>query len=668
MCGIAGIINIVGNPIKIDRLVQMSAAQIVRGPDDEGFVLIDDSKKQYSYAGENSSDITKSKYPNINAGKSIDSVIGVAHQRFSILDVSEAGHQPWINNDNNTVLVFNGEIYNYIELRKELEELGFGPFTSKTDTEVVSFSYQAWGVDCFKKFNGFWAIAIIDLECSLAIFSRDRFGKKPLYVYSSNDGEVYFSSNIKAILTAFEDEQKKFEINEESIFLYLAYDRRNALTSSFWKDIKLLDPATTRVINLKDGNETEFKYWVLPNQRQSKSEIPFEQAMEKFRELFDDAVRIRMRSDVPIAVNLSGGMDSSAIVASAQKCLGTKEKLHTCVIRYNDAPELDESHYAQAVADFCGTNHEVLTVSSDDVWTCMDHLIDAFEEPVHSLAFMTQWLGWKATRDKGKKVILHGAAADEMLVGYSYLTDIADIQYLNKLEFSNFISGCRGKSLKKNLSIGKKILQGYVYPGLTNPIRKILGKTDRRFFNQYYNKGQFDKWLDIAFLEKSSLIHEKLNKKLLEADKSVEKRMYEDITMLRIPYWVNAMDKSMMDLPVEVRMPFLDYRVVEFLFSLPTDYLYDKGWTKYILRRSMETDLPDSITWRKNKMGFTVPKEKWLNTHKEHIQSTISKNRDFLESYVNLESIENSMHDVPSNLLWRIVNLAMWAEKHSKYT
>ena len=667
MCGIAGIINLTGNPIKIDRLVQMSANQGHRGPDDEGVVLINGSEKQFAYSGNHSSSVTKSKYPNIDSGKSAGSFIGVAHQRFSILDTTEAGHQPWINKENNTIMVFNGEIYNYIELRKELEELGHGPFVSKTDTEVVSFAYQAWGRDCFKKFNGFWAIAIIDMDRSLVTFSRDRFGKKPLYIYYSDEGEIYFSSNIKAILTAFEDEQKKFEVNEDSVFLYLAYDRRNTLTTSFWNDIRLLDAASTRVVNLKDRSESDYKFWVLPNKRRLKSEITFKQAVKNFRDLFDDAVKIRMRSDVPIAANLSGGMDSSAIVASAQKCLGTKDKLHTCVIRYNDAPALDESSFAKVVADFSGTNHEILTVTSEDVWKHMDHLIDAFEEPVHSLAFMTQWLGWKATREKGVKVILHGAGADEMLSGYTYLTDIADVQNLNNFEFLKFLSGSHARSFKKNLSVVKKLFQGFLFPNVTNPLRVMLGKSDRRLDNQYYDEQDFNKWFNHDFHKKSRTVQDKFNSVLLKFDKALEKRMHADITMLRIPYWVNAMDKSMMDIPVEVRMPFLDYRVVEFLFSLPIDYLYSKGWTKYILRSSMEDDIPDSIIWRKNKIGFTVPKEKWLNTHKSHIQDSIFKNREFLEKYINLQRLENSIHEFPANLLWRIVNLAMWAGKYKKY-
>ena len=175
------------------------------------------------------------------------------------------------------------------------------------------------------------------------------------------------------------------------------------------------------------------------------------------------------------------------------------------------------------------------------------------------------------------------------------------------------------------------------------------------------------KWFNPQFIQNSDSIHNKINKLFLDADKSVETRMYHDVNLLRIPYWVNAMDKSMMDLPVEVRMPFLDYRLVEYLFSLPTEYLYNYGFTKYVLRKSMNPDLPKSITWKKNKVGFTVPKNSWFNAHKISITESILDNSDFLSKYLNINNIECDISAMPNNLLWRVYNLSLWSKRFSNY-
>ena len=307
---------------------------------------------------------------------------------------------------NKTILVFNGEIYNYLDLKSELKALGMGPFVSDSDTEIVSYAYQAWGLDCFKKFNGFWAIALLDLNRNIAVLSRDRFGKKPLYYHKTENGDLYFASTIKALLHARKKTNNKLSICNDSVFLYLAYDRRNTLKSCFWSEIELISSSNARVIDLETGKFDDYKYWSLNQNRKSTGDISLNDATHDFREIFDDSVRLRLRSDVPIAASLSGGLDSSSIVASAQKYLGVGSRLLTCNVRYNDTPELDESYLASVVSEHTGTKHQTLTLSSSEVWEHIDHLVDVLEEPVHSLAFMTQWLGWKATQEQGAKVIL----------------------------------------------------------------------------------------------------------------------------------------------------------------------------------------------------------------------------------------------------------------------
>ena len=661
MCGIAGIISFEHDDRSFQRLERMCQRLSHRGPDDEGFALVGEDRTVRLFAGDATVEVPRRRLEPIASAFGHSPRVSLCHRRFAIMDPTAAGHQPWYDEEGHILLVFNGEIYNFLELRNELVSAGFGPFQSNSDTEVVAAAYRAWGVRCFERFNGFWSIAIVDISRWRVIFSRDRFGKKPLY-FVRNGRDLIFSSEIRSLLVGQNDHSKTLGVNHDAAALYLVFDRRNTLRDCLWDDVEMLPPGSFSEIDLSTGAERRDRYWRLDVKRRSESEVQLDQAVEEFSQHLADSVKLRMRADVPIAANLSGGMDSSSIVAHAQRVLGDERRLETNTMFYQDAPELDERPFASAVAEHVSTNHIELEVSSEQTWEYMDELIEAFEEPVHSAAFMTQWLGWRAIRDRGTKVILHGAAADEIFAGYPYHPDIDDYASLTGFNLKRYLSARPIWDVRAQLRTAKWFGKGRVWPSVSNPLRKAVGLPDRRIFNRNYDPRVFQRWYSPDLLAETTEVLGEFNEKFLSVDHDLASRLQADMEWLRVPFWVNAMDKAMMQIPVEVRMPFLDYKLVEYVFSLPVSYIYRHGWTKYILRLAVKDLLPESIVWRKTKVGFTVPKSQWLEKHHEYVQASLTDNRRRLSSYVNVDTMLSNLSAVPSDILWRSVNFAKWLE------
>ena len=313
MCGISGIIAI-KESVNINQLVKMSSSMSHRGPDDEGFYVIQNNDLKGIELVSNNSDKKIINLKNIKDIKSEKFKYGFSHRRFSILDTSINGHQPMVSDDKKIVLSFNGEIFNYKEIKTELVNLGH-EFISETDTEVVLKSYIEWGDKCFNRFNGFWAIAILDLDKNKVLLSRDRFGQKPLYYHIKNDN-IYFSSEISSLRSVC-PEINKLDIN--SAYLYLYHDRKDSLTNSMYKDLQVIEPGSFSTINLTNGKFKNEYYWEYPIVEDNKKSV--KELSKELDKLLSDAVKIRLRSDVPIAANLSGGLDSAAIVHYASEVL-----------------------------------------------------------------------------------------------------------------------------------------------------------------------------------------------------------------------------------------------------------------------------------------------------------------------------------------------------------
>jgi len=656
MCGISGIVSFSGPRDLVPIIHKMTDAIAHRGPDDEGYAVISQALEPKFFSGKASPQEVSRAFAAIESAYGIPGEVALGHRRFSIIDPTPDGHQPWYDKEGGAVLVFNGEIYNFIELREELEKLGFSPFRSRSDTEVLALAYRAWGTECFKRFNGFWAVAIYDLKKRRLILSRDRFGKKSLYLHRPDRKTLIFSSEIRSLMCGTQGGRRSFTVDNGAALLYLLYDRRNTLKGSMWKDIELLPAGVTRTVELDSGSHTDKKYWSFPRERRTQAEISLQEAVQGFRELFEDAVRLRLRSDVPLTANLSGGMDSSAIVVTAQNIMGNQATLMTDHVRYRgDTSVLDEYEYARAVAKKAGCDYRELYISYDEMFSELDHLIELFEEPVHSMAFFTQCLQWRTIASSGTRVALNGSAGDELLCGYAHLTDLVDFESLAKLNLGKYFAVHSFKNLRKHLQAMKWILKkGKALPQIkTNPLRTLLGIPEPDHNACYFSK---------QFLDSTDDVHQEFNRLYMEANSSIEKRIRAEFEFLRIPFWCNAMDKSMMSIPLEIRMPFLDYRLVEFTSQLPIEHLYSAGWTKRVLREAVKELLPEAVVWRKGKIGFAAPYREWLGHIKPEATALLKKENEKLSAFINIPTVLDRYDQMHKMTLWRIINFAKWLD------
>ena len=629
MCGIVGFINFRKGLTLYDLKVANSKIAH-RGPDDEGYYY-SDSDFSSVLVGDDSNNFVKNKYPKIKNLYSISPKIGIAHRRFSIIDTSHLGFQPMLSENQEHILVFNGEIYNYLELREQLKSTY--SFKTSTDTEVILAAYQRWGDKCFKKFNGFWSICLVDKKNNNVILSKDRYNQKQLHYIITNQ-YLFFSSEIKPLLSHI----KNKSIDYEATQLYLGYDRKDTLRPCLFSGVNNVKGGTIMNICLNSNKVSHEKYYSLP--KAGSLDLSEKDVLQRLDSLIYNAVKLRLRSDVPLEANLSGGLDSSAIVAYASKILG-QNKLTTHTFDYKNSTSLSESLPAKHIADYCKVKHEIITFNPDDIWPSLDKYVKIIEEPVHSMAPFVQWEGWKKIANQGYKVILHGSANDELMMGYSYLTQIEDIHRIQNLIFPSRMQS-RSIFYPKNIArLVKWFIKGYFFNSWNKP----------NYNNELYKNDFLKKTINV---EKDLL-------NLLRLSSSGDLRRFNDIQTLRIPYWNNAMDKSMMSIPVEVRFPFLDYELVDFAIQVPSTLHYNKGWSKYLLRKLLHDKIPNNIVWKKDKIGFTVPKNNWINNHSAYYLDRIFDNQ-VINQIFDVDVLKINWGRLEINQKWRIINFAIWNE------
>jgi len=544
MCGIVGIIS--KNKIDKNIIEPMTDTITHRGPDGFGY-----------YYGE--------KY-------------AFGHRRLSIVDLSEAGHQPMQYLDDRYTITYNGEVYNHTELRVELETKGY-KFKSHTDTEVIMASYDAWGVECLNKFNGMWAFVIHDKQKDKYFISRDRFGKKPFYYYTNEDSFI-FASEIKAILAHPDVEATP---NIEFLQNYINNGCKEYIKETAFEGVFRFDFSSYFEGSLEDllSEFTQKKFWELkPNLSHEKfDESKVKEYAQKYYELLEDAVRIRLRADVKVGSALSGGLDSSSIVYLVNKLLKEqgKEELQetfSSVYKSDGTQDCDESYFIDMMAKKLGVHSNQIEPKEQNVPKEHEEVIRSMENPPESTC-MSGWHTFKLVASTDVKVTLDGQGADEQLGGYlPYL-----ISYLSSLSLIDLI---KEKKYFKQVPGAKKIVQrGFLVGVCRNMIGKKLTK----------------------------LILKKILKRDFEID--LNKRLLDDTTTNLITL-IHYSDHVSMGHSIESRMPFMDYRVVEFLASIPACYKMRNGWTKYIARVAFDGKLPDEVTWRKDKMGWPIPEEHWF--------------------------------------------------------
>ncbi|RIK81488.1 asparagine synthase (glutamine-hydrolyzing) [candidate division KSB1 bacterium] len=626
MCGISGIFFVdEPRPGMASRIHRMTDTLRHRGPDDEGYCLVNSKTGACRFAaGAESVEEIRNALPTIDGLDQEPYDLALGHRRFAILDLTAGGHQPYFDERSNIGGVFNGLIYNYNEVKTELEAEGVSFYTD-CDTEVLFKAYAFWGERCFAKFNGTWAVAIYDFNKRELLLSRDRLGKKPIYVHRTRNA-LYFASEIKAILRVLNTEVR---VNERAVFDYLIGGYRDLSNTTFYEDIESLPPASVLRINAR-GETASSKYWDLHSNRDSAlaSAAPGEVAKE-LRRILEDAVRIRLRADVNLGIELSGGLDSSSIAGLASTV--HPRQLSCFTVEYPQT-KWNEEPYAREVAMRFKMDYHVVRSPERWFWNDVNEFVALHEEPFHSPNLHTQQAVWRLMHDTGIRVILYGAGGDEVFAGYRkeyFYRHLRDL--LKRGQIASFAKNFMNFSeLSAHELLAKAWQQFMPKPNNTLPAHSLFTNGLAHFPMLAANGG------------------------------TAEAQLYMNMTELKMPYWLLSNDKNSLAIPVEVRAPLLDYRLVEFAFQLPVGLLIRDGWLKWILRKAMDDLLPPAITWRRKKMGYPFPLQDWLWNSMRTIETLLAESENpYLNRRYVCENLQPWIAQQP-DLVWRILSLELW--------
>ncbi len=634
MCGIVGIINLrKEESYQSEHLHRMANKIKHRGPDDEGYVLFTRDKCKLLY-GDDTPRI-KSDQDHIANNYKTTSYMAFGHRRLSIIDLSFAGHQP-MEYLNRYWIVYNGEVYNYIEIKNELEQNGYS-FNSTSDTEIIMAAYHHWGDACLKKFNGMWAFVIYDMHDNKLFISRDRFGIKPLYYYKNNNIFV-FASEIKAIL---EHPGVKASPNKIYCREYISDGPKEYIRETAFENIFRFMHASYVEISLNDLSTSkihEKKYWdCTPNLINEKFSMQkAEEYADKYYEILSDAVKLRLRADVKVGAALSGGLDSSTIVFMINQYLkknGQETKLETFSSVYKSSDEVrhcDESGFIDQLSVF-------LNVKSNQIEPDISEIIDEHEKMIYAMENpavgpnMGGWYTFKLVGSSDVTINLDGQGADEQLGGYySYLW-----RYFTNIPLPEVMKEFFAFSKVPGISKIKMFASIFV-----NILQRILSK---KLFEMIF--GRIGAKYNLALTSP-------VNKMLLES------------VMTGLINLIHFGDSQSMAHSIESRLPFMDYRLVEFLASVPAAYKIHNGWTKYLSRLAMDKKLPDNITWRKDKMGWPDPSEYWFRGElKEWLCREIEESLFLKKLGVGNNIRKRVDGKEPIANLVRLLNLSVWQRK-----
>lgn len=562
---------------------------------------------------------------------------GLGHRRLSIIDLSSGGAQPMFSEDERYVLIFNGEIYNYIELRDELKSIGCR-FRSESDSEVLLQSYIIWGKECLPKLNGMFSFCIWDRKKRTLFCARDRFGEKPLYYAGIPGGGIILASEIKAIFAHPALQPQK---NETAISEFLMGGASYASKETFFTNVKRFPAAHCASFD-RTGKEIErYRYWK-PEYRVDNPDLSPEEGIEKFSDLLSNALKMRLRSNVKVGACLSGGLDSSTIVGMLSDLhkKGETELRHTYSARFDNDPEISEGHYIDLVQKHCGFDPISVTPDGSQISAESERLHWHQEQPFLSASMYLEWCVVRAARQTGTTVLLDGQGADEVLGGYLYHFEDMQEELLSKGDISSFYSNT--KQFYDRIETQRKYSSDY---------------SRRTGFNS------FNRYRAIPRMIKKRLMPYKEQNHLGSFRSNLERGLLYDT----LPNNLHSADANGMAHSIETRFPYLDYDLVDWCTRMP-DHLYiHNGWMKYVLRMAAKNYIPDKVKWRVDKVGFAAPQDKWL---RESLNSW-AKEKLFYGPVTELEffnkKVVEDLWDEHSNGssdkswdLWRLISLNEW--------
>jgi asparagine synthase (glutamine-hydrolysing) len=545
-----------------------------RGPDGEGLCVINTATGAHKFIRTDKSLGIGEELSSINL-EEFNLIFG--HKRLSIFDLSAAGSQPMLCKRTSNILLFNGEIYNWFEIREELKQKGYS-FQTQSDSEVILAAYDYWGADCLTHFNGMWAIVIYDKAKQSIFASRDRYAVKPLF-YSQTNEQIIFSSEIKQYLFY---KKSVGGYNKHLINYFLEEGLINFNSETFFNNVFRFPNASCSYISSTNFNLQFKKYYTL---KAEPTKLSYTEAIEKFTYLLNDAVKIRLRADVPVGVAVSGGLDSSAIFALAYEQLKQSNKQHLLntfsVISPNE--EGDESQHINALLDgYNCLKHTVSPLSEFSVEDLKTHLY-YHDFPTITSSFYADFCLSRLTAQHGVKVLLNGQGADEVFAGYHHHFYKYAATLLKQLKFNQYKEEVNAFSYLKSFNPEKA--KSAINSELKLWLKQKIG------FQVKDEYGVKKAWLNA---------------------KNLNEQMRIDLLETMIPNYLASNDRNTMTFGIESRHPFMDYRLIEFGFSLPDSFKIKNGFQKIIIRDAMK-GLPESIRWRKDKMGFTSPEGKILN-------------------------------------------------------
>lgn len=601
-----------------------------RGPDDEGFWMYSNGEG-VSFSGNDSTQKIKEQFPVL---KEENSYIALGFRRLSIIDLSEKGHQPMLSQNEQIIITFNGEIYNFKKLRKELESLGYS-FHSTSDTEVILNAYQEWGNSAFVKLDGMFAICIVDLILQKLILARDRVGMKPLFYHQSEEGLVW-ASEIKALL---KNELVEPEINWNGVYTNFLFQTTLAPQTCF-QHIFSLEPASLMTVDLKDYKITKEKFWELPSLL--SKDISEEEAVRTIDALLSESISEQLYADVPVAVMMSGGIDSTLIASKSKAFNGN---INTYTISYPFSEE--EVKNALLAARHFGVSHEVKEVSDDEALENLKENIQHFEEPYSSFEVLIN--AAKYAHDKDFKVILSGNGADELFAGYSHTLKLNRWLFMRNFNFINPFIFTKDKFSQR--------------------VKNYFSQDDMLDF---FRQSQISmKPLEVKNLIKSDIYHtidSDLSKYHLSETKNYSSYFEYDMKYSLSSHHVFRDDLSAMKYSVEFRYPYLSNSLIDYVSSLPQNIRFNGIQNKPLLRKTAEKYLPQEIL-NMPKKGFSFPVNHFIKNEKrvrdfitENLESL--KKRSFFNSAVIDEWWNHQEHEYDWVKIWQLVTFELWYQKY----
>lgn len=648
MCGIIGFVSNVNdfNPglfAKANNLVRY------RGPDSFGYITFNARGDVKEWHDENLGDY---QYENTKGA--------FGFRRLAIIDLTPAGHQPMSDRDGKIWIIFNGEIYNYIEIKTRLIKIGYS-FKSSSDTEVIIYSYLEWGVDCLQHFNGMFSFSIYDIIKKTIFCVRDRMGIKPFYYYFDSY-HFGFSSEIKQLLGLFGD-QKMNNLMVTDFIVRGSYGNYNE--DSYYTNIKILEPGHYLFVDLKNEKiEITKKCWWKLSDTKSLAVNNDKEVFEKTLDLLTESTKIRLRSDVALGTALSGGLDSSGIVGVLHKLLAIDRKSNKTFTVISDDNTIEDPYYANLLLNEIPAEAHKLNFNDVANLETLKELLWHQEEPIQNTTILGSWYLYQFIKENNVTVVLDGQGADELLGGYethpfilSHLDQLRNGQYGTLI--SSIVKSSKYNNKSAFLTVGQ-LIKGIFFNQAKNYPR----------VSNYFRFSELSNYLTRDFRHSVSdnlFTIDSKSKSIIVPDSLMKRKSLQLTTQTNLPGILRQVDRNSMAFSVEARLPFLDFNLVEYLYSLPESFMVRNGITKYAYRESLKGIIPEKVRLRKSKEGFKMPEYEFIRKNQDTIIGIFEENR--INNFFNVDTIIKGMKlslldkKKYNNIYFRALIYFLWKER-----